>query len=447
MSFSNKIAVFLLLLSALPTLVHAQTLTNDQRTQLEQQLQQVEADQAQAEKDLATTQAQSASIARDIAVLTAKIKAAQLTIKAKNLLIQTLGNDIVTKQAHISDLEDHIARSKESVSDILRQTNQLDAYSLPEVILSQNTVAGFFQDIDSFDSLHQSLQNVFEQLQSDEASTTAEKDALDTRRNNEMDAKYAIQQQEANIQSDQQQKNALLLVSKGNEKSYSSVIAQQQTKAAQIRAQLFALRDTAAIPFGQALQYATLASKQTGVRPAFLLAILTQESALGSNVGQCYLTNFNTGDGVSAKTGNPIASVMNPTRDVPPFLTILKDIGGDPTRQVVSCPQDVGWGGAMGPAQFIASTWTLFSDRVATAVGITGMPDPWNPAHAFMASAIYLGDLGASAATYTAERNAACKYYSGRSCGSVRGNTTYGNQVVAQADTIQRTMIDPLQGL
>jgi hypothetical protein len=89
----------------------------------------------------------------------------------------------------------------------------------------------------------------------------------------------------------------------------------------------------------------------------------------------------------------------------------------------------------------------IFKERVASAVGISGMPDPWNPGHAFMASAIYMSDLGAGSGTYTAERNAACKYYSGRACGLVKGNTTYGNSVLSLADSIQRTMIDPLQGL
>jgi membrane-bound lytic murein transglycosylase B len=138
---------------------------------------------------------------------------------------------------------------------------------------------------------------------------------------------------------------------------------------------------------------------------------------------------------------------MNPNRDIPPFGKILNEIGGEVTKQVVSCPLSVGWGGAMGPAQFIPSTWILLADRVALSVGVSGMPDPWNPAHAFMASAMYLADLGAGAKTYTSERNAACKYYSGRSCGLVKGNTTYGNSVVSLADNIQRTMIDPLQGL
>lgn len=451
MFFIKRFFVFLLIfLTAgflLPSISSAQGLSDAERARLQQELAQVEAEQKQAEKTLADTRAQSASLQRDIAVLDAKIKAAQLNIKAKNLLIQTLGTDIANKQSHINNLETHIEKGKESLADILRRTNELDDYTLPEVILSERSLAGFFQDVDSFDAVQTSLGEVFDQLKNDKAETTAEKAALDVRRAKEMDARYAIEQEEKNIKSDQQQKNVLLGISKGNEKSYSNLVEQKRARAAQIRAALFALRDAAAIPFGQALQYATLASQKTGVRPAFLLAILTQESSLGKNVGQCYVTNFETGDGIYAKTGKPIASVMNPKRDIPPFKKIIDNLGGDPTRQVVSCPLDVGWGGAMGPAQFIASTWVLFEDRIQTALGITSTPDPWNPSHAFMASAIYLGDLGASAQSYTAERNAACKYYSGRACGSVRGNTTYGNSVMSLADNIQRTMIDPLQGV
>jgi membrane-bound lytic murein transglycosylase B len=422
-------------------------LTPEQRAALQKELAQVEAEQKQAAKELVTAQGKSASLARDIAVLDAKIRTAELNIKAKNILIQSLGNDISQKVTKINDLEERIERGKDTLSQLLRKTNELDDLSMPELLLSRNTVTELMQDFDSFQSVQEGLKTTFEQLKSDKVSTTAEKENLDARRNAELDARYEIQQQQKNIEGNKAEQKQLLALSKGAEQSYTKLIADKQARAAQIRSALFSLRDAAAIPFGQALQYATLASKKTGVRPAFILAVITQESNLGSNVGKCYVTNMQTGAGVNAKTGAMISNVMSPKRDVPPFIQILKEIGGEPSKQVVSCPFTIGWGGAMGPAQFIASTWMLIKDRVAKAVGVSGMPDPWNPAHAFMASAMYLGDLGASNQTYTSERNAACKYYSGRACGLVTGNTTYGNSVVALADKIQRTMIDPLQGL
>jgi hypothetical protein len=308
-------------------------------------------------------------------------------------------------------------------------------------------VTGFFKDIDSFESIQESLKTTFTQIRTDKSETESEKDALDKRKNAETDARHTIEIEQKNIQADETEKQRLLGISKSNEKSYSALLAEKIARAAQIRTALFQLRDAAAIPFGDALRYAQAASAKTGVRPAFVLAILTQESALGANVGACYLTNPNTGAGISKKTGGPVSNVMKPGRDVEPFINIVRSLGGDPFKQVVSCPQSVGWGGGMGPAQFIASTWVLFEDRITSALGISGIPDPWNPSHAFMASSIYLGDLGAANGTYSGERNAACRYYSGRACSASSMIASYGNQVVAKADNIQRNMIDPLQGL
>jgi membrane-bound lytic murein transglycosylase B len=139
---------------------------------------------------------------------------------------------------------------------------------------------------------------------------------------------------------------------------------------------------------------------------------------------------------------------MKPGRDTVPFQTITAALGRDPSKTLVSCPiGGSGYGGAMGPAQFIPSTWTLLETRIASALGET-TPDPWYPQDAFMASALYLTDLGASGTSYTANRNAACKYYSGRKCDSkAPANSFYGDSVMNKATSIQQQMIDPLQTL
>jgi membrane-bound lytic murein transglycosylase B len=140
------------------------------------------------------------------------------------------------------------------------------------------------------------------------------------------------------------------------------------------------------------------------------LAVITQESNLGKNIGQCYLRNTTTGSGVNS-SGKTIANIMKPTRDVTPFLTITKELGRDPYNTPVSCPMSFGYGGAMGPAQFIPSTWMLYRDRIQTLTGEPG--DPWDIYDAFLASALYLADSGAKAQTYNAEWKAAMIYFSG----------------------------------
>ncbi|MEI6304773.1 MAG: hypothetical protein WCP09_02010 [Candidatus Taylorbacteria bacterium] len=428
---------------------HAQTLQCDtpaQKVQCQADLAAAEAEARAAQAQLVDAQAQSSSLKQAVTVLDAKIKVAQANIKAKNLLIQTLGNDITQKQKHINDLEAHINKGKETLAQILVKTNEIDSSSLPELLLSQNSVTGFFQNLDSFESLRQGLSSTFDQLQSDQASTTEEKEALTTRQNTAMDAKYAVEQEKKNIQGDQTQKTQLLNISKGNEKAYSSLLAQKQAKAAQIRAALFQLRDAAAITFEQALEYATIASKKTGVRPAFILAILTKESDLGLNVGKCLVTNLATGDGKGKTSGVFFEKVMKAPRDTDPFKAITTALGVDWTTRTVSCPigsakyySGRGYGGAMGPAQFIPSTWELIKSTASANLGLSTELDPWNPAHAVMALAVFVKDLGAGAGTYSSEIRAACRYYGGG------GSTcTYGKSVMTLVDNIQRNKIDLL---
>ncbi|MDO8430526.1 MAG: hypothetical protein Q7S72_00860 [Candidatus Taylorbacteria bacterium] len=448
---NSVLKLFLILsLIVLPFFAYAQTTeTTDQReARLRAELAQVEKEQAETEKVLAAQQGQSASIKRDIQILTTKIKAAQLNIKAKNLQIETLGKDINKKQAKIVDLDGHIARGVETLAQIMRKNNEIESTSFAEFLLSKESLAEAFIDVDNFESVQASLKATFEKIRNDKSQTEIEKTTLNTKKNQEQDALAVIQTEKKNIEVNEKEKQRLLAISKGNEATYGQELAAKKAKAAEIRAALFSLRDTAAIPFGDALKYANEAKKSTGIRPAFLLAILTQESALGKNVGSCYLTDPATGAGVSVRSGTTFPNVMKPGRDVEPFVSITKSLGLDSMKTLVSCPipSAGGYGGAMGPAQFIASTWMLIKGRIASALGIS-TPNPWNPEHAFMASSMFLSDLGASAGSYTAERDAACRYYSGKVCvvGSV--NSSYGTQVMAKAEIIQRTMIDPLQGL
>ncbi len=446
-----KPLIFIFVLSSVyissACIVSAQVLTPEQRAKLEQELRDVEAEQKRVENDLANARNQTVSLSRDINILNAKIKDAQLKVKAKTLLIQTLGQDITVKAVTINKLEDRINDGRDAIAQLLRKTREVGGYSMPEMLLSNNNLSDLTGEIDRFGSLNTKLKDTIDLIVEDENQTKEEKINLEKKRNAEIDAKYEIEQEKKNIEGDEAEKKRLLAVSKNNEASYSDLLNQKKAQAAKIRASLFSLRDSSPIPFGDAYKYALAASQKTGVRPAFILAILTQESALGSNVGKCYLGNTGTGDGINAKTGASVSNVMSPTRDVPAFVELLKQIGGDPYKTVVSCPLSYGYGGAMGPAQFIPSTWLLIKDRLMTYLGINSMPDPWNPAHAFMASSLYLSDLGASYQTYSAERNAACKYYSGKACGLAKGNTTYGNSVMSKAELIQRTMINPIVGI
>ena len=418
------------------------------RAQLEIELAACNEEIEQWTNTLNQTKEQSAGFAKDVATLTAKINAAQANIKAKNIAITNLSKDIAEKQSQIEDLNTRINKGKGAIADILRKTNDINSYSLVEAMLSDKDLSEFFVDIDTYASTQDALDNLLAELGTNKALTEAEKATLNKKRQAEAEARATIERAKKEVEVTQAEKKTLLAQSKTAEATYSQVLADRQAKAAKIRAILFPLVDAGAIPFGTALQYAEAASAKTGVRAALILGILQQESNLGANVGRCIITNLSTGETKSVTTGTTYSNGIHPTRDLPLLQKIVANLGRDPLNTRVSCPIAgiAGYGGAMGPTQFIPSTWNIIAPKVAAAMG-KATADPWNPADAIMASAYLLAGSGAAIGTYEAERTAACKYYSGKTCSSARHIASYGNQVMSRASTIQLTMIDPLQNL
>lgn len=418
------------------------------RAQLEAELEACNQEIAQWTAELNKTKQESASFARDVSALTAKINAAQANIRGKNIAINNLSKDISTKQAQISDLDQRIIEGKRAIAAVLRKTNEINSYSLVEALLSNKNFSEFFVDIDTYASTGRALDELLAELGSTRSLTEAQKAELARKRDAEAAARAALEASKKVVEISQREKQTLLSASQTKEKTYEQVVADRKAKAEQIKAVLFPLRDAGPIPFGTALQYAQNASSKTGVSPALILAILQQESALGANVGSCIITDLNSGQtkGVVGRVNGVIFSNgIHPTRDLPLVQSLIGSLGRDPLSTRISCPisSTFGYGGAMGPAQFIPSTWRIIIPSLRSATGKT-TPDPWDPADAIMAAALLLRDNGAASGTYVNERTAACKYYSGRNCynsdGSAGPGLSYGNQVMNRVAKIQADM-------
>lgn len=415
----------------------------EQEARLRVELEALEAEIAAQQKILKEKQRESVSLERDVDILNAQITQAQLKIKAQNIAIQRLGKDISVKNSTIANLDERIERGRESLGELIRKTNEIDSFSLVEVVLGNEDLSEFFTDLDSFQSIKRSLHELFQEIRENRALNESEKESLQKRRDEETDIKVTIEAEKRTVEKKEKEKQSLLSISKNQEKTYKAVLKEREKRAAEIRSALFALRDTAAIPFGTALNYANTAQARTGVRPAFLLAILTQESNLGENVGTCNRPGDPPEKGWREIMPGPADRSWRD--DQTAYLQITAELGFNPDAMPLSCPWQGGWGGAMGPSQFIPTTWNTYKARIASALG-KAIPNPWEPRDAFMASALYLADLGADEGGYTAERRAALKYYAGSNWQRPE-NAFYGNEVMVKAQNIQENMIDPLQGL
>jgi len=409
------------------------------KTYCENQLNQIEAELTTLLAEQAAQQQQTGTLKGDVDYLNTQINALKKQIQAQSLVIAQLGLAIVDKTDTITSLSDKIDSENQSLAQLIRNTNEFDNENIVNLVLSDDTLSSFYSDLESYNSIQEAVKSSVDEINSVKAQTEVAKTDLQAQENAEADAKAKLEtaQQQTAISEASQQK--LLAVSQLKESAYAQLAAQKKDQADKIRAALFSLAGTSQkIDFGTALTYANQVSTKLNVEPAFLLAIITQESNLGANVGQCYLTDPDTGAGVGKNTGTYFANVMHPTRDVPPFLSITNELGLNAFKTAVSCPiaGAGGYGGAMGPAQFIPSTWELFAPRLQTLLGYQA--NPWSPLDSFMASGMYLTDLGAIGDSASAQSRAACKYYGtgGSSCSYSRSVMRLEASIQANIDVL-----------
>ena len=441
MYMKNKKFVSLLLsISLLTASVPSITVAEVQnKEQLEAELRSIEEQIKIFERELSQTRTEKSSLANKVKQLKAEQSQINLQIRSSDLLIDDLENQIEVTKTSIEEAEEKARKLQAEIANTILDIHEKDQASLVVAVAGDGGIAGFFAEVQQYEQLSEHLSKSLDEMK--ELKKEYEENVLTFDEKQEEAEKLIevklLQQQGVNERISEQ--NSLLAQTKGREDQYAEVLKISKQRASQIRSEIYETVGTnRQVTFGEAMDMAIFASNQTGVRAALLLAILTQESNLGKNVGTCN------------RAGDPPEKswrvVMKPTRDQEPFLVITGELGLDPDTTPISCPmkdsrgRQVGWGGAMGPAQFIPSTWMGYRGKVAA---ITGKPaNPWDIKDAFLASAIKLAAGGATKEGETGEWKAAMRYFSG---GTNTRYRFYGDNVLKLARKYQAD-VDAVQG-
>ncbi len=428
-SFSIAILILILIIAPIKPgnkmissliLATSQTSTkNLTRLELENQLQQLEKEIENYEQKIKQFRHQKRTLKNQIEQLEIQEKQLNLKIQAINLNLASINKEIEDIQSKISDLEAIIQLNHQALSTALQILHENDHRGLVEILLTNSNISDFFSSINNILAIQQSLKINLKKINQSKQELIFQQQELAKESGDIRELKKYREYQKTKLINKQLEKNRLLKVTQGKEKVYQKILTQTKKTAAEIRSQIFKLLGGEELDFETAYKLASMAEKATGVRAALILAVLDQESALGKNVGKC---NYKT--------------AMHPKRDIPHFLKIVRELNLNPNIVKVSCPnQDGYYGGAMGPAQFLPSTWIHYKDRIAK-ITKRYPPSPWNNADAFLATALYLKDAGADKGGIRNERIAAAKYYAGSRW--QRHLWGYGDRVIERARSIQR---------
>ncbi|MFH1769627.1 MAG: lytic murein transglycosylase [Parcubacteria group bacterium] len=403
-----------------------------------QQIAEIERQIAAYQQQIQLNQGKSVTLSGEIARLNATISKIQLEIQSLNLAIDQTGDEIVITEGAISEAQKEIEAHKIALASTLRIMYELDQQNLTQILLQHEHLSDFFGDLNDITESQDNLRISIQSIKEAKIRYENEYEELEGKKN-ELETLLNIQaSQRNNLNQNKWAKDSLLKETKGEEAKYQSLVTEKKRDIEAIREQITFLLQNG-LSLDEAIAQAQLAAIRAGIRPEFLLGVLEVETRIGKYQGtgnwnddmyQCYLR---LGDIYYPHKKDYYHKRAENEKNA--FFTIINELGLDPNSVKVSAEPAYGCGGAMGPAQFIPTTWMGYRDRVAQLTG-HNPPDPWNIEDAFTAAAIKLASAGATAKTYASEIGAAKAYVGGSTTCSSNICNYYANLVQEKAAII-----------
>lgn len=387
---------------------------------------------------------ESQTLKNEIAKLNARINSVTVQIRTLEASIERTDLEITDTEAQITEAERQVGVHRDALSRYLREYQEYDELSLAAIVLQSRQISDLFDHLNNLERTQEQLQATIGTIRGLQLELGEHRETLQVKQQDLEHMRGLQELEQRSLATDRGRVSRILNETQGQEARYQQLVQTAQRDINRLREQIeYLLRS--GISAEDAVKYAELAAIGAGIRPAFLLALLEVESRLGQNVGtgnwqddmvQCYYR---------------LATIYYPHRkdyylkrmetEKNAFLAITGKLGLDPNTVKVSREPTYGCGGAMGPAQFIPSTWLSYENDV---IRITGHnpPNPWNFHDAFTAAAVKLARGGAT--TRAGEEGAARAYVGGSTtCGI--GNpshicTTYSRTVLQKAAQIEQNL-------
>ena len=316
----------------------------------------------------------------------------------------------------INQTETEISRKEMELENL---KNKIE---LNKKILTAYTQEMYFSDQDISWVLNFGSQNFSQYFQNFDQVLNAKEKILAIMEDIKKDKKYAeIVKEKLAIKKKEHQK--LLIIKQSQKNAIVSNINETKITISQLQAKMSKLRSTlskflgASYNMNDVVEAVKYADKKTGVRKEFLFAMLDKETDLGRFTGGCYYS----------KGKNPVKKHMK-TVDKNEFLDLMDELGYGKNDKKLSCWPGYGYGGAMGIAQFMPSTWIGYKSSIASRTG-NKPANPWRLKDGVIGMALKLKAAGAS--KKSREHYAAKVYYCGGS-----SSPYWNTKCEAYADTV-----------
>jgi len=388
---------FLLALLAQPALAATDQTEDNTTNSSETALQQLQANQA----TLATKQSELAKLdekintlsqkhqsasneaelaADQLAYISQELDTAQLQYDQTLLGITVINQDITTAEEETEAIRQDIVNVRGQLKEIVRALYQQEQSSFLDFILGSVNLGTLINERRTYRSLQQKALQYVSELKEQENNVAEMINKLAAQEEQLQQMKEVQTYQQVDLTERKREQKEFQQLKQEKQAQYAREITEAKQVRSEIANQIFSLRSLGLeVKLNDAYEAARFASSLTGVRPALLLAIVKIETNVGESLG----------------SGEYPADMHPASRDA--FLRLTKQLNRDPNTTPISRrPSSYqGWGGAIGPGQFMPDTWERLIPRISSLIQ-KPVPDPFDLADSLVAISIMMADRGAT---------------------------------------------------
>lgn len=179
----------------------------------------------QYQQQIRGSQAKANTLKNEVQILDAQIAKFSIEIKAKE-------QEIALTELNISDIEDQIktgeariVEQKAKIAAILRELYQSNTTSDLEILLLNNSLSDFFNQVKFAEDLHTGLHKQLVNFKATVDNLALARANLEIERKILLTQKTELEQKKYNLQDQEKTKNSLLLATKSSERKFRSLVA------------------------------------------------------------------------------------------------------------------------------------------------------------------------------------------------------------------------------
>jgi len=369
--------------------------------------------------EIKAQQKKARSLKTEMTIYENNINKNQLEMKETKLKIEEIELGIEDTKNKMIESENRITQNKDILRQYIKLLYAYDQDSMFEILLVKDNISDFFNEFNATEAMEGKIYDSITALKKEKDDLAVREEQLEEEQLQHQELIGIKAKQNNNFEELKKQKAELLEITNGQEKKFQQILEENKNILPSLKAKLHDLQIMGSkIKFSDAFAAAKYIGSRIGVRPAFLLGILKVESDMGVNVGtgnwnddmyQCYLRLSK----IAKTTTRKKYYVKRANDEKDSYFEIVNKLGIAPDSVNVSKEPTYGCGGAMGPAQFIPTTWLAHEEEVSEITGHYP-PNPWDLTDAMAAMASKLSKVsGVNLGNYDAEYEAAGQYLGG----------------------------------